>query len=327
MYKIAVFRALYLGDFLCSVPALRALRKAFPDAEITLIGLAGMKDLAGRYNIYIDKFISFPGYPLLTDYPFEADKFQTFLEKVRSKKFNLMLQMQGNGSIINNLLKAFNAKRIVGFCQTKKEENKNFLLYPSHLHEIERHLASLKHIGISSDDTNIDFPINEEDRDNYQKANLNIDTDYVCIHPGSKAGWRQWPIAHFAAIGDYLGKKGFQLVITGTKPEIELAGNLAELMVYKPIISSGKLSLGRTAILLSGASFLLTNCTGISHLAAALQVPSLVISMDGEPKRWAPLNRELHRTIDWKANPDYNAVFKEIESISLIEMHTSSGEG
>src|SRR5690554_5546441 len=327
MHKIAVFRALYLGDFLCSVPAFRALRKAFPDSEISLIGLAEMKDLAKRYNNYIDDFISFPGYPLLTDRPFDSEKFQTFLEAVRNKEFNLILQMQGNGSIINNLLKAFNAKRIVGFCQTKKEENKNFLLYPSNLHEIERHLALLKHIGISSDGKNIDFPIKEEDNDNYNKAALNINRDYVCLHPGSKAAWRQWPIQHFAAIGDYLGEKGFQLVITGSKPEIDLANNLAGLMSSNPIISTGKLSLGGTAVLLAGASFLLTNCTGISHLAAALKTPSLVISMDGEPNRWAPLNRDLHRTIDWKANPDYNVVFKEIESISLIELHTSSGEG
>jgi len=325
--RIAVFRALYLGDFLCSVPALRALRKYFPMAEISLIGLAGMEHLAKRYHHYIDNFIVFPGFPLLSDNAFNPEEFQIFLEEIRKKEFDLIFQMQGNGSIINNLLKTFNAKRIVGFCQSEKETDENFIVYPTNLHEIERHLALLEHIGIPSDGKEIDFPINKEDNDNYQKAKLPIIRDYICIHPGSKASWRQWPIANFAKIGNYLTEKGFQLVITGTKPELNLINELVNEMEYIPVIAAGKLSLGGTGVLLSNASFLLTNCTGISHLAAALKVPSLVISMDGEPHRWGPLNKKLHRTIDWKSYPDYNAVFKEVESISFIELHTFSGEG
>jgi ADP-heptose:LPS heptosyltransferase len=60
---------------------------------------------------------------------------------------------------------------------------------------------------------------------------------------------------------------------------------------------------------------LIANCTGVSHMAAALRTPSLIISMDGEPNRWAPLDSRLHRTIDWTLHPPIGEVVLQIGQI------------
>jgi ADP-heptose:LPS heptosyltransferase len=314
--KIAVFRALQLGDLMCSIPAIIALRTAYPLARISFIGLPGMKGLISRFIKYVDDFIEFPGYPGLPEQPYDADRFEDFVRKMQSSAFDLVLQMQGNGSIVNGMIRRFGARHIAGFCMEKWEATELLLPYPNQGHEIYRHLALMKHLGIPVLSTDLEFPLFDADFEELENRGLKLKAqDYICVHPGSRGSWRQWPPLYFAMAADLCARQGYQVVITGTKEETDLATKVAGLMNYAPIISSGKTSLGAVAALISSARGLIANCTGVSHIAAALKIPSVVINMDGEPERWGPLNKTLHRTIDWITNPDINQVLMAVDSI------------
>lgn len=81
--KIAVFRALQLGDMLCAVPALRALRRAYPQADIALIGLPWATSFMQRYHKYLNRHIVFPGYPGLPEQPFNEQAWHRFVAQMQ----------------------------------------------------------------------------------------------------------------------------------------------------------------------------------------------------------------------------------------------------
>ena len=316
--KIAVFRALQLGDMLCAIPAIRALRQAFPEAHITLIGLPWARELILRFPHYFNDLIVFPGYPGLPEQDFDPARFADFLQEVVKENFDLLINLHGSGQISNPLVQLFGAKQTAGFyLKSNFCPNPNlFLEYPVHLHEVQRHLALIEYLGIPSAGTELEFPITEKDRTELAALQLPLTTKkYACIHPGSRDANRQWPPEYFAALGNYCSAQGLDVVLTGTKEELHLVAATAAHLDKAPIMAAGKTSLGAIGALIENAALLIANCTGVSHIAAALKTPSFIISMDGEPERWTPMNKQLHPAIDWTKMPDFDLAMARLQDL------------
>ena len=312
--SIIIFRALQLGDLLCCIPAIRSLRTAFPQAEITLAGLPWARSLTERFPDYINSFIHFPGYPGLPEQPVNPAAFTAFLQTVQNQQFGLALQMQGNGTLVNPVVELFGATHTAGFCTQDDycPDPALFLEYPDTGSEIERHLALMDFLGIPSQGTQLEFPLTGKDYLAYERLQLPvIEKNYVCIHPGSRGSWRQWPPEYFALLGDYCVSQGMKVILTGTQEELPITQAVQHHMKEESISVAGKTTLGAAGVLINGAFALISNCTGVSHMAAAFSTPSVVISMDGEPERWGPLNKTLHSTIDWTKQPDFDLAYRE----------------
>ncbi len=323
--KIAVFRALQLGDMLCAIPAVRALRLAYPAASISLLGLPWAASFVERFSNYFDRFIHFPGYPALPEQLYDEAKLELFLDEVRQEQFDLLIQMQGNGTVVNPLLHEFGAKNVAGFYNEKSfVDSPLFMPYPDHGSEIHRHLLLMQHLGIRSQGDHLEFPLTQDDQKDFDELLVPIEPkNYICIHPGSRGYWRQWPPQFFGAIADYCIEEGFTVVITGTRDETDITKEVIKCMHHLPIDLTGKTSLGAMAVVIKDAFMLISNCTGVSHIADAFDTPSVIISMDGEPQRWAPLNKNLHRVIDWTKEHYFEIVLLEtqnlIQKLLLVE--------
>jgi ADP-heptose:LPS heptosyltransferase len=300
--SIAVVRALQLGDMLCAVPALRALRDGFPDARITLIGLPWARDFANRFRLYLDDFIEFPGYPGLPERAYDASAVTAFLAQAQNRGFDLALQMHGHGRIANPLVQLIGARRSAGYYLPGEycPDAQRYLAWQAGEHEILRWLRLVETLGLRARNAELEFPLLPADSADFQdlseQHSLNA-VPYVCLHPGSQLASRRWPAERFARVGDHLSALGYRVVLTGTIVEQELTASVARAMRTPSVDLTGKTSLGALAELIRHAAGLVCNDTGVSHIAAAVRTRSVVVSCGSDPARWAPLDSELHRVV------------------------------
>jgi ADP-heptose:LPS heptosyltransferase len=301
--QIAVLRALQLGDLLCAVPAFRALRSALPETEVVLLGLPWARSFVDRFDDYIDDFMEVPGFPGLPEQAPAPDRLPTFLGEVQARRFDLVLQMHGCGTITNPLAMLFGGRRTAGFYLPGQycPDPATFLPYPAHEPEIRRHLRLLQFLGVPPRGEELEVPLRPEDEAALNKLDaggeLHTAGPYVCLHAGARALEGRWPVECFAAVADRLAARGLQIVLTGSGDEVDLARRLAAGMQARALNLAGQTNLGGLAALLYHARLLICNDTGVSHLAAALRTPSVVVFTRPESQGWPPLDRVRHRVV------------------------------
>jgi ADP-heptose:LPS heptosyltransferase len=301
MGRIAVFRALMLGDLLCAVPALRAVRQAFPAARITLVGLPWARALAERLSC-IDDFIAFPGAPGLPEVECDVRRLPAFLDEVQSRRFDLALQLHGSGAIANPLVAAFGARQTAGFANAAAwvppADAALFAPWPEAGHEIERLLALTDHLGLPRQGLALEFPVNDADRAGLRQIwPAASSSRYVCVHAGSQLPSRRWPPQRFAAVADAIAQRGRTVVLTGAASEAALVAEVRNHMREPAMDLSGRTSLWTLGALVEGAEAVVCNDTGLSHIAAALQRPSVVVACGSDTRRWAPLDGRRHQVL------------------------------
>jgi ADP-heptose:LPS heptosyltransferase len=298
---VVIVRALPgLGDLLCAVPAFRALKRGLPEARITLLGLPATHGLARRFGHYLDDFLAFPGFPGIPEAPQDPAGLSAFLAAVRGR-FDLAIQMHGSGEQSNAFTALLAARFTAGFHPPDEAPAVpgSFLPWPPHEPEPLRWLKLLAFLGIPPQGAELEFPLERADFEDHASlaAGLAPGTGgYACLHPGASSAARCLPPEQFAAVADLLAAAGLQVVLTGTARESGLAAAVLGQARSTPLDLTGRTSLGALAVLLQRARLLICNDTGVSHLAAALKVPSIVAFRASDPERWAPLDRELHRT-------------------------------
>jgi ADP-heptose:LPS heptosyltransferase len=299
--KIAVFRALYLGDLLLAVPALRALRAGFPAAEITLIGLPWAAAFAHRFCRYVDRFVEFGGYPGIDEVAVDPRRSERFVSEQRAYGYDLVIQMQGSGRTSNPCALALGARMTAGYYEGEPPPGLTFgAPYPDDQPEVLRNLGLARLLGCPHRGLYLEFPLRAKDREEAAALLAPHLRPLVGIHAGAHAPSRRWPAERFAVVADHLARHwDAQIVLTGGPGEEEIAqavaaGTKLAGRATPALNVAGRTSLSGLAALIERMDLFIANDTGPAHLADALGTPSVTIFGPADHRRWAPLAQTRH---------------------------------
>jgi ADP-heptose:LPS heptosyltransferase len=290
--SIAILRARTgLGDLLCGVPALRALRARLPGAHVALITFAEMAPVVERQRQYVDELLPFPGWPGIPERPPRHGEIEAFLAGCRARRFDLAVQMYGGRRAANAVVERLGARRTAGFfaAGTRPEPPADrFLPYPVDCHEVDRHLALMSLLGAPPAGRQLEFPIEPDDEHAAEgiRARHGL-RDYVAVHPGATSSSRRWPPERFAVVGDALAADGLDVAVTGVAGEKRTTGAVVDAMRAPAADLCAATSLGAFAALLRDARLVVCSDTGAAHVAAATGTPAVVAFLSGDPVRWA----------------------------------------
>jgi len=301
--KIAVLRALGLGDFLAITPALYALREAYPHAEIVYLGKPWPKTfLEGRPGP-IDRVIVVPvsnGVPVEAGRSQDEAELDAFFAQMREERFDLALQMHGGGRNSNPFVKRLGARFTAGTRTPDAPELDRWIPYIFYQHEIMRLLETVRLVGATVCSATITVPTLHLIARDFAEMDAKLPAlrqSFAVLHPGSTDARRRWPPDRFAQVGDVLAQKGLQVIITGVDDEREVVDRVINLMQTPALNACDILSVGGLAALLSRAAILVSNDSGPMHVANAIGTPNVAIFWCGNMMNWSHFGRARHRPI------------------------------
>lgn len=304
--KIAVLRANAVGDLIFALPAIEALRDAYPLAEIVLLGQAWHAEFfAGRPGP-VDRIIIVPPYPgVSAPGGIEADpaELAAFFAAMAEEQFDLAIQIHGGGSHSNPFLLRLGARLTTGLVSADAPLLDRWVPYIYFQPEILRYLEVVALVGAKPTALEPRITVTEADLREALPLIPEPMWPLVVLHPGAGDPRRRWPPEKFAFVGDALAAAGAQIAVTGTEPERPLVDAVVNGMTAKPINLCGRLSLGGLTGLLSRCAVVVSNDSGPLHLAGAVGSSSVGIYWAGNLINAGPVTRARHRTVlSWRLN-------------------------
>jgi ADP-heptose:LPS heptosyltransferase len=295
--KLAVLRANAIGDYLVSLPAIEALRTAYPGAELVLLGSDWHASfLAGRPGP-VDRCVPVPPTAGVRDDrpPSPPAMVDRFFARMRAERFDLAVQLQGGGRHSNPFVGRLGARVTAGSRTPDAPPLDRTVPYTRDQHEIHRYLEVAALVGAAPVTLEPRLQVTTADRAEAAAALATDDRPLVVLHPGAKDSRRRWPVERLAVVGSELARKGARLAVVGTATDRPLAGRLLAGLDSDAADLTDRIGLGGLAGLLERATLLVGNDSGPRHLATAVGTATVAVHWGVSLATYGPLYRARHR--------------------------------
>jgi predicted lipopolysaccharide heptosyltransferase III len=286
--KILLLQLKRIGDLILTTPAVGALRRGFPEAEVTLVVSSECADLlpaiAGVDRILMARR--------------NLRDVAAFLA-VASNRFDYCVDFTRNDRSAFLAFLSGARKRIVSY-RVRDQSKSRARVYTDFVdvrmrdqHTIDYNLSLLEPLGIRdvSSGLHLELPQSTHEQADALRRSWNVRKPYVVLHPGSARREKLWEAGRWAEVIERFGRdQDLDLVLTSGASKHEQA-HIAEIksMTQQQIIDlSGRTDLLTLAALIGGARLLATVDSAPMHLAAATRTPQVILFGPTNPFHWRP---------------------------------------
>jgi len=301
--RLLIVRLDAIGDFILFLDSFKEYRKLYPPEqwEITLFGNIIWSDLAERFP-YADhylfmemrKFVRNPVY-----------RFRVLTE-IRRRRFDCVIQpaysrspLYGDAVVRTSgtpvkIGSTGNLSNMFGW-QKRRADRWYTRLIPASvafLNELERNAEFLRGLGLDTFNSAPPRYPHESLADRSTLTEFGIAKPYVVIFPGASVQGRQWPVEHFAEIARRLFiKTKWTPVLCGGPQDLPATRRVAARAPELPwVFCAGITTLPQMMSILTESRMLIANETGVIHMAAAVECPTVCIMGGGHFGRFYPYN-------------------------------------
>jgi heptosyltransferase-2 len=275
-----VIRGGAIGDFILTLPALRLLRENFPDARLEILGYKHIVEL-DRERFYAKATRSIEYGPMAGFFVPNSKLAPDLVEYFASFQQVISYLFDPDSFFENNLRRA---------------GVKNFLPAYSRIddsqHAAQQLARPLQRLALFLDDPAARVHPSEEDQAAAQRILGASCAPVMAIHPGSGSPRKNWPAENWVALGQWLVHRAprARLLLIGGEADAAQIATVKTALRASNVLLAQDLPLPHLAALLQRCRLFLGHDSGISHLAAAVGTPCVLLFGPTDPAVWAPAN-------------------------------------
>ena len=276
---IGIFAFAAIGDSILSSSLLPALKKKFPHTKIIIFC---SKDNAAIYSVI-------EGFDQLVVLPI-TNPLRSWII-LRNHPVDIVIdtsQWSRLGALYAWLAKS---KYSIGFKTQKQNRHYAYDEIAQHsaqIHELENFQNLLAPLGCEPSET---LALRGDLKNTHEPKSVLPGGAYVVFHPwasGTNSGMREWPERNWIDLASRLAQNGLKVVISGSNVDQKRANNLFYQLNFGGAIEviAGKATLNELSNILCNAKACVSVNTGVAHLSAALEVPTVVLNGPTNSRRW-----------------------------------------
>ncbi len=284
--NILIIKPGAIGDLVQLTPVLRALKKRYPDALISLIVGSSVTAELFKYDPYVSETVVY-------EKRGEHSSLRSFFavwSRLHKKRYDLVINFQRSNFKTWLLATAAFPCRILVYHKTKAEG----------VHAVVNYLETVAPLGIASSDLVPELHTGTEDTRFAGAFFTNeglMGKPVIALNPGASHAVNRWGTAQFAALADSLAERlSAKIIIVGGAEDVVLAEEIAARTRSRPLMMAGKLKLLQLGAILKKCDVLVSGDTGPLHLAVAVGARVVALFGAADPDRTGPLGSG-HRVI------------------------------